>query len=274
MRTDATRARSIEALLRSALALRPEAKLDERNYLTDLSDTLVEGISIDAFAADLAAGAGKELQGKFLAPHSSSALAVNSFAWFANGAEVPVPGHEDLRLVGFERRFPTGLTRAQPPHLDVVLESPSELVAIESKCLEYLTPQQAKFSPRYREAIRDERMASAWFAEMLRLMDGNGEGYRFLDVAQLIKHALGLSYRASRPTVLLYLWWEPLNAAEHSVFAQHRAEVAHFASRVSGAFPSIEAMTYPELWRTWLASGDSRLRQHAERLKERYALVI
>jgi hypothetical protein len=265
MRANATRRLCVEALLRGARAVRPEALFDERNCLTRISDTVVAEITTDAFVADLGAGAGKELQGKFLAPHSSSALAVNSFAWFADQREIPLEGHAGLRLVGFERSFPTGLARAQPPHLDVVLQSPSELVTIESKCLEYLTPKSAKFSPRYRSKMRDERTTSAWFAKMTRLMDG-GETYRHLDVAQLIKHALGIGYRANEPTTLLYLWWESVNAHKHPVFAQHRAEIARFASKFAGAFPAFDAMTY--------TSGDPRLQLHAARLFERYGLEV
>src|SRR5258706_13515209 len=71
-------------------------------------------------------------------------------------------------------------------------EGPSGLVAIESKCTEYLTPNPAQFSERYETAITDERASGPWYAEMLRLK--GGAGYQFLDDAQLIKHAFGLAH--------------------------------------------------------------------------------
>jgi hypothetical protein len=97
--------------------------------------------------------------------------------------------------------------------LDLIAKAASGLVAVESKCIEYLSPKVAKFSDRYRECITDTRpLGRPWFDEMLRLMAGSGQRYELLDVAQLIKHALGLMRGAGKAD-LIYLYWEPLDSA-------------------------------------------------------------
>ncbi|MEN3972307.1 hypothetical protein WJS89_06465 [Sphingomicrobium sp. XHP0235] len=268
-----TRCRS--ALADGYLQTNPGVVLGADSYLSDYREALIPGVHPDAFVADLMAGAGNELEGKFRAPHSSSALAVNAFGWFAGKAGLAsLAGHEGLELVGFEKKFSTGLTRAQPPNLDVVLQGPSGLVAVESKCIEYLSPKEAKFSPRYRDEIVDERRNSPWFAEMIRLMEEERSSYRHLDVAQLIKHALGLSYRQERDVTLVYVWWEPANADEFPVFAAHREEVRQFAARISGGALAFAAVSYPELWAQWAMSSDETLQKHSANLQRRYARPI
>ena len=251
------------------------ACLDSLGYLSDYSDALLEGVHPDAFVADLMTGAGNELEGKFRAPHSSSALAVNAFGWFAGKPGLAsLAGHEGLDLVGFEQKFPTGLARAQPPNLDVVLHGSSGLVAVESKCLEYLSPKEAKFSPRYREEIVDERRDGPWYTEMIRLMEEGRSSYRHLDVAQLIKHALGLSYRQEGDMTLVYVWWEPANADENRVFAAHRDEIRQFAERIGGGSLDFAAVSYPELWSEWASSPNEDLQRHSENLHRRYARAV
>ena len=157
-----------------------------------------------------------------------------------------------------------------PPHLDVVLRGPEELVAVESKCLEYLTPKPARFSERYATEIVDERASGPWFAEMKRLMQPGAAGYRWLDAAQLIKHALGLAFQPTRPVTLVYLFWEPMDAGLSPLFAEHRREIDAFAERVAGDMPRFEALSYPELWESWVSSGDPRLAAHVAVLRARY----
>jgi hypothetical protein len=252
---------------------RPDVSVDAHGYVMKPDDNLLPRVRLADFEADLRAGAGAELDGKFLAAHSSSALAINCFAPFRHrGCSFDIGRHHGLRLVGFEQRFSTGLARAQPPHLDVLATAPSgRLVAIESKCTEYLSPKVAKFSERYKTDITDERASGPWFAEMLRLMAAGGVGYRFLDASQLIKHAFGLAnQRHSEMVTLVYLYWEPLDAGLSPLFAEHRAEIAAFTERVAGGNPSLESMSYAELWETWVASGSANLLAHVQHLRSRY----
>lgn len=184
-----------------------------------------------------------------------------------------MPINKGFRLKGLSSAFPTGLARAQPPHLDVVASGPDGLVAIESKCLEYLSPTIPAFSDRYRIEIVEERAAGPWYAEMLRLVAGEAPGYRWLDAAQLIKHAFGLANNAERPTTLVYIFCEPMDAGLSELFREHRQEIADFAERVAGGTPAFEAMSYFELWNHWAESNDTRLTAHVAALRARYEVA-
>lgn len=265
----------IRALAEGYLENNPDGVLDARGYLSDYRDALLDGVPSESFTADLMAGAGNELHSKFLAPHSSSALAVNSFGWFfRRPGLLDLPGHGVQDLVGFEQKFPTGLARAEAPHLDVVLANDTGIVVIESKCLEFLSPGDPKFSERYRTEITDERSQGPWYREMVRILEGRGESYRHLDAAQLIKHALGLSYQQERPVTLLYLWWEPANADAFPVFAAHRGEVDRFSRNLGQGQPNFFAMSYNDLWSHWLQSPNAAVRQHSRNLIRRYGRTI
>ena len=110
----------------------------------------------------------------------------------------PIKGDhpERLRLInqegfgqpGFERKLPTGLG-GTPPTIDVWLQSGTEGWAIESKLLEYFTPKKAVFSASY------TRKALPWAEDCWWqvLEDAQEGGRKHLDIAQLVKHYLGLS---------------------------------------------------------------------------------
>ena len=104
-----------------------------------------------------------------------------------------------------------GLIGRRPPNLDVLAEGPSDIVAIEAKCMEPLTPHVAVFAPAYEAETLDGRRQSPWFQEMQRLLK-QPRSYRWLDAAQLVKHAFGLAHTfPDRAVTLLYLFWEPSN---------------------------------------------------------------
>jgi hypothetical protein len=250
---------------------RPEVTVDQVGYVDTPEDNLLADLSLSDFAADMEGGAGHELRDKFRAVHSSAALVVNSFAPLRVAATpFSLLGHRQLKVEGFERKYPTGLPRAQPPHLDVVLSGAEGLVGIESKCLEYLTPKMPKFSDRYQTGIVDERATGSWYAEMLAIADGKRR-YRFLDVAQLIKHAFGLANgTADQPVTLVYVYWEPMDAGLSPLFGKHRQEIAEFAERIAGGHPRFEALSYPELWEQWAGSPDEVLQDHISALRARY----
>lgn len=246
----------------------PHAEIDSKGYVRPWEANLLSDANVSMIAGDLRGGKGSELDRKFGAAHSSAALAVNVFAPFRNGdVTFTIPGLGGLTLEQFERKFPTGLTNRIPPHLDAVAIAPDRLVAIESKCLEYFTPKAAKFSPDYQTLAKCRE--TPWYAEMERLR-GSPLDYQCLDAAQLIKHAFGLIHSAPGVATLLYLYWEPQDARSHGMFAEHREDIARFASRVIGAGPEFRAMSYPELWASWRDSPNQVLRVHAERLIERY----
>jgi hypothetical protein len=263
------------ALHRGFAVACPDVALDGNGYVSDAGLNLLEGVERADFEDDLRQGDGNELEGKFRAAHSSSALAVNTFAPFRRRlGDLTLPGGRAFTSLCFERKCPHGLLGRKPPNLDAVVECRDGIVAIESKCLEPLSPHVAKFAPAYKAEITDARSRTAWFAEMLRLMDEPG-AYRWLDAAQLIKHALGLAHTfPGRPITLLYLFWEPSNPDAHAIFAAHREEASRFGARVRDGGVQFLAMSYPELWQSWRSGTPPQwLSVHLDRLAARYSVA-
>ena len=138
--------------LERKLCERAGPRVDARGYFPTVEDNLIPGVHLRQFDQDLRAGAGHELDQKFRAVRSSTALVVNAFAPFKEqpGALLLL---ERLGVGGlrFEKSLPTGL-RGTAPHLDVWLERENGVVGIESKLLEYFAPKKAKFAGSYERA--------------------------------------------------------------------------------------------------------------------------
>jgi hypothetical protein len=100
--------------------------------------------------------------------------------------------------------------------------------------------------------------------------------YAHLDAAQLVKHYLGLKVNFNdRQRILLYIFWEPANAADCEEFKRHRDELGDFSARVSGCDTQFLWISYPTLWRQWQStSDDPRIAMHIARLKERYSFSL
>lgn len=264
------------ALASALLRYAPHVQLNKNGYTLEMEENLISGVRPEDFVSDLMQGDGNELGGKFRAAHSSSALAVNTFAPFkADPRALRLPGGVRFTGLSFERKCPHGL-RGTSPNLDLIAEHPAGIVAVESKCLEPLSAHKPKFAPAYFRQIIDSRRETGWFAEMVRLSLEPG-AYRWLDAGQLIKHALGISYTfPDRPTTLLYLFWEPLNPHAHPVFEEHRQEIRQFANAVNGnGGPVFMALSYLDLWASWDKVGlPGGLQRHLDGLRSRYAVSI
>lgn len=199
--------------LRQAFELiHPDRPVDARGYTHVLADNLIVADLEDDIRSEFGAGAGGELR-RMMAVHSSAALAVNAFAPLRRAnIRFALAGESNLQVIDFEATRPIADLSRIPPHLDAVCASRDAVVAIESKCTEYLSPKVAAFSDEYL-VVRGLPDVSPWFEEMRRIKSADTESYRFLDAAQLIKHAFGLAYaREDRPTTLLYLYWQPRDA--------------------------------------------------------------
>jgi hypothetical protein len=269
--TSKVRERCRSALIGSFKRSRPEVVLDHNGYSSSAIYNLLDGVKLSDFESDLRQGDGNELEGKFRAAHSSSALAVNTFSPFKTRPhDLILADCAGFEEISFERKCFHGLAGRRSPNLDVLANGPEGIVAVESKCLEYLSPHRAVFSPAYEAGIIDGRRETQWFEEMRRLNEDTRR-YRWLDAAQLVKHAFGLSYTfQGRPTKLLYLFWEPTNAGEYSVFAEHRAEVDAFKNSVATAALQFCAMSYGELWQSWSLSKTEMPQAHITQLRKRY----
>ena len=102
--------------------------------MTDSLD-LLPGIPEEPVRRALAATAGKELaSSKFASPVSSSALAVNTFAWFLERPTdlPPLPGLLDLdwpsTAVAVERSLRFPWSGGSHPWLDAVVETPRHMI--------------------------------------------------------------------------------------------------------------------------------------------------
>jgi len=245
---------------------------NKSGYLNWPSENLVPGVELKHFEDDLRRGAGDELRMKFCAIHSSAALAVNVFAHFKEYPDrLRVLGQRDFLPPEFERKCPTGLG-GTPPNLDVWLESETQVVAIESKLTEYLTPKKAKYVNSYKRSKLPFAETCWW--EVLE--ESKTAGKRYLDVAQLVKHYLGLIRHSktagSKTVTLFYVFWEPSNAANVNACVQHRLEVEELSRQVSVSKIRFEFTSYAQLWSEW--DEISELREHVANLRGRYDVKI
>ena len=245
------------------------------SYVIDNTANLVEGVALSDFDKDLKKGAGGELIGdpsKFCAAHSSSALAVNSFAPFKNRpGELTLAGQGGFDSVVFEQACDTGLD-GTPPNLDVFCTAGNRIVAVESKCTEYLTAKPAKFRDSYGTLV--PLLEPGW-DKVFRMLNANPLQFAPLDAAQLVKHYLGLrKSHSGKDITLLYLFWEPEDAAEHSLFRDHRRQIGVFSRLVQASSVRFAAASYGELWAEWQQQDTPWLRTHVGRLQDRYGVRL
>ncbi len=248
-----------------------DGKLDDRGYAASAERNLVPGVRMDEIQADFAQGSGNELEGKFRAAHSSSALAANTFGpWRTSPQSLNLLGKTEFDFLQFEKQCPTGLGGI-PPNLDLLVASPDVVIGVESKFLEFLAPKPPKFADSYtREAL--PQMEECW----ARLMDDLKAGPKqYLDAAQLVRHYLGLRNQPEfqdRNLVLLYLFWEPENWKDFPEYRQHREELAAFQEKVMDSDVTFTWMSYPKLWSLWEALG--LFPDHVRDIRKRYGLTI
>ena len=248
-----------------------DEKLDDHGYAFRADLNLIPGVRLVDVEADLSQGSGNELEGKFLAAHSSSALAVNTFGlWRKFPQTLRLHGKTGFDFLQFEKQCPTGLG-GTPPNLDLLVASPEVVIGVESKFLEILTPKPPKFSDSYaRESL--PQAEDAWWNLLVEL---KASPPQYLDAAQLVRHYLGLRNQpefADKKIVLLYVFWEPENAADFPEYVQHRAEIAAFAQKVKDSDVEFAWISYPELWAQWETLNVNP--DHLREIRKRYLLSI
>ena len=241
------------------------------SYVTDVRMNLVPGVTTEMVQDDYRNGSGQEWLRKFRAIHSSAALAANSFGrWKREPGKLKIIGCTGFSSPKLESQCHTGLG-GTPPNLDVLLESPTVVIGIESKLLEPLKLIKPLFSASY--TLENLPLCEkAWW-------DALTQTKRMppchLDVAQLIKHYLGLRkvYPNGRQVYLVYLFWKPVNADSIPEYARHAEELKDFENLVAeGKEVSFIAMDYLRLCESW--SIDRDMGSHAESLQNRYRVEI
>ena len=244
----------------------------------DLALHLLPGVPETEVRAILDRAGGNEIaSGKFASPESSAALAVNGFGWFLNrAADLPAfPPLVDIdwpaKQVDVERQMRFPWSGGRHPWLDGAVETPTHLIGVESKRFEpFRDAKTARLSDAYdRDVWGDDMKRWCAMRDALRL---NPPAFRFVDAAQLVKHAFGLvteGRRICKDPVLLYLYAEPTGgrAITQETFTRHREEIERFSQAVSGDEVRFAACS----WREWLACFEGSAKAHSERVLQRFA---
>lgn len=246
--------------------------MNKEDFRAALDAVLLDHLPKTAILRRYDVARGKELQEKFKSPESSSVLVANAFGFFLEQPDALTLPHPPLApndassvLLEAEMRFPwSGGTH---PWLDVVIETESTLIGIESKRYEpYRDKKRVDFSDAYDRAVWGDEMAPF---ERMRDELKAGRPFLFVGAAQLVKHAFGLRTQArkrSKKPVLCYLYAEPAAYPDGKSIARadivaHRREIDAFATGIVGAEVEFYSLTYQALMNHW--SGWSALREHS-----------
>lgn len=241
-------------------------------------DNLAPGISTEeveaAYSADPAWRADLAL------PHSSAALTVNLFAPWRDDLDKltlgEVSGFTSFRL---EVEASLGLD-GTPAYFDAIGMSDRRVVAIEVKCLEYLSDPPEKYRIGFEQSIG--RICEAhglseegWLGEANRLKR-DPAAYGALFAHQLVKQAFALEHQhKSGRQLLIYLYWEPTDWQKHPFFEQHRSELARLSRTVAGERIAFRYLSVSDLIAAWAhVSQPAWLAGHVEYLKHRYEVEI
>ena len=244
-----------------------------------MSELFLPGVPADLVRLSLDRAGGNELAaGKFASPESSAALAANGFGWFIERPSLlpAFPGLDDIKWpaasVEIERQMRFPCQGGRHPWLDAAVVTQTHLIGVESKRYEpFRDRKRAVLAQAYDRDVWGEAM-EPWLA-MRDSLRRNPLSYRYLDAAQLVKHAFGLSAeakRVNRSPVLLYLYAEPARVAA-SACSGHRAEIESFATAVRGARVRFAATSWTDwLHRFAVPTAPSAVRAHAEALRHKF----
>ena len=260
--------------------LAEQVRLDDSGYCLRAEDNLIATVGPGVWQrarGDLARGKGDELAGKFRAPYSSAALAVNTFAPLLSG--VSLPGPVEVRGdIAFEQQR-SAWAGGYWPTLDLVVEADEYPVRlfVESKCTEFLRKGHPGFSDAFVKHARKQLDGTA--AATYEQLADDAHMFDPLDARQLAKHFLAAKravIESSQPgtVILLCIWWEPHDAAEHPVFGRHRAAVDAFAAAVPDTDVAVAGISYSELWDHWEALNDPLIARHTQLLRDRYDVPL
>jgi hypothetical protein len=241
---------------------------------------LLPGITLSDIEADFRQGDGNELEPrdctppKFCAVHSSSALAVNSFGLFRNQPHLfSYKGLSDISSVAFEQKLPTGLTGTSP-NLDIYLEGPNTCLAVESKFTEILNSKTPFFRESYDERIMT--LGDTCWKQLYESIRSDPDQYQYLDVAQLIKHYLGIVYTLSKKNkacYLLYIYWLPKNWNQIETYRIHDEECRRMKSMLNGSRVTFWSIDYGQFWQG-IDTQCSVITKHINLWKERYVFSL
>jgi hypothetical protein len=208
-------------------------------------------------------------------PHSAAALAINCFLpWQAVPDQLALDRWTGFDAIQLVVRCPTGL-RGTPPHLDVLALRDDAAVAVTVRCTEYLSGRRSPVAASYDRLLAATPGLDPGLRQLAQLRAAPDKP-QHTDLGALVKHALALGRTfPDRPTSLLYLYWEPLDADQFAEFGVHRRELSELADAVRGARVAFASCSFTALWRDWGAQASpSWLPRHVARLRTRYGVSL
>ena len=242
-------------------------EISEQEYVNDPEENLLKTITNwTEISAELSKGQGSELRerkgnnpSKFCSIFSSSALCVNNFALIKqNTSKITFRDYGCFDSVIFEGKVHTGISS---PNLDVLMENEKYLCGVESKFTEYLSNKKINYKvngkptlTNYKDRINEISITKKNKLESILnyyIEKDKRNKKSHLDVAQLIKHSIGLINQAKKKgktPVLIYIYWEPQNKGEiKTICDKHMQEIDEFSKTVNG-FIEFKAISYPDYW--------------------------
>lgn len=254
-----------------------------------VEDVLVAGVSEaaeQAALADLTGHGGGVLQPSkdgtipFCSAESSAAIAVNSFAVFADRPFADPLLGLTLGPPQFEQRYKiTGFKSSAAPVLEVVFRDEDRALLIDSKLMEpWHKHEQEEIGPQYDAPAAAVSPGALAMLEALRC----GElTYLALDAPQLLKALLAVHGAIARDKLpaacaIVALRWSPSDPGLlGDLFELLGSELADFAARVADQPVAVRGLSYGELWASWASeSAPGWLQEHARRLQDRYAISL
>ncbi|MGI9505886.1 MAG: hypothetical protein ACR2RE_22840 [Geminicoccaceae bacterium] len=208
-------------------------------------------------------------------PHSSMALVINSFfPWQRDVGRLPLGTRKGFDAIQFNVRCPTGL-RGTPPHLDLMALCDDHVVGVTVRAVEYLKRKKSTISETYDQTLGETSGMAPWKA-LLETWRAGDAVYDYVDVAALAKYATALGRTfPDRTSTLVYLYWEPLDAASYDEFRHHRQELVALTAAVADARVKVVAESFDVLWQHWLdQDGPDWIDAHVARLRSRYAVSL
>jgi len=254
-------------------------------YTQTMNDNLFEPLT-DEIKKAIEKGDGGELiakkgaSPKIHAVHSSSALGVNIFQYWATVNQVPAiskacklcsPENNYSEKIEFEVKHPISEKFQFSPNIDVVIKNSSkhqfQVFAIECKFSEaYTNREHGGIKHKYIE-LKEIWEEIANLNKLACEICPKDKKYKYLHAAQLIKHVLGLKNRYGKTKFrLLYLWYDVLGEEG----AAHRKEIRDFKKIAKADNISFSAISYQELIINLAKNHRDRDTEYIKYITERY----
>lgn len=217
---------------------------------------------------------------KFNASYSSSALCVNNFAPFKEMKDkFSLFNYSGFTEATFEKKLPTNISI---PNLDFYLESAYEVIGIESKFIEVLDCKLP--NNNLSKYIAKRQQLSYLPDNFFKIMEYYiCKDFKMnLDVAQLIKHSIGLIKRSISKykfvlnsmlvkPILVYIYWQPVNWYKFDLYQKHEDEINEFKSIINDYLIFIP-ISYLEFWKCY--ENDNLFGNHIKKVKSRYYISL